>query len=166
MRGIGTKKPAEHYQRKIGEISIKIAFKVWILRAHQRIQEDKNIYVSKKTQDFPVFLLCCQLPSDFKFCHLVPIFVPKHIKKIIMADLPSSLTTLFDLKTKQSIANETIITHSTTVFARKLADYFKILYEDESHIVGGFSKSQSLITIKITEGQGMKNVTMTLETPK
>merc|ERR1712004_12765 len=96
--------------------------------------------------------------------HLVPIFVPKHI--FIMADLPASMTTLFDLKTKQSIANETIITHSTTVFARKLADYFKILYEDEAHIVGGFSKSQSLITIKITEGQGVKNVTMTLETPK
>ena len=83
-----------------------------------------------------------------------------------MADFPSSLTTLFDLKVKQVIANETIISHSTQVFARKLKDYFKILYEDENHIVGGFSKSQSLITIKITEGQGVKNVTMTLETPK
>ena len=83
-----------------------------------------------------------------------------------MEDIASSLTTLFDLKVKQTTANETIISHSTQVFSKKLKDYFKVLYQDDAHIVGGFSKTQTLVTIKIIEGQGCKNVTMTLETPK
>ena len=79
---------------------------------------------------------------------------------------PASLTTLFDLKIKQTIANETIFASATQVLGHNLGDYFKILYEDQLHIIGGFSKTQSIAIIKVTDGEGCKNVTITLETPK
>jgi len=45
-------------------------------------------------------------------------------------------------------------------------DYFRILYEDEEHMIGGFEKTKSFCTIRIYEGEGCKNVTINLETPK
>jgi len=81
-------------------------------------------------------------------------------------DQPISFTTLFDLKVRQIIHNETIFTQSTQVLAHKISDYFKILYQDETHIVGGFSKTQSMATIKTFEGEGCKNVTVTMEIPR
>ena len=81
-------------------------------------------------------------------------------------DLPASYTTLFDLKVKQTTANETVFTNVTKVLSKRLCDYFKILYEDPTHIIGGFSKTQSLATIKAFDGEGCKNVTITVETPR
>lgn len=81
-------------------------------------------------------------------------------------DQPSSLTTLFDLRIKQKTANETIFTSISRVLDKKLGDYFKILYTDDSHSIGGFSKTQTVATIKVLDGEGCKNVTITLETPR
>ena len=80
--------------------------------------------------------------------------------------MAASLTILFDLKVKQTIANERIFTNATQVLDRNLGDYFKILHEDDAHMIGGFSKTQSVATIKVIAGEGCKNVTITLETPK
>ena len=78
---------------------------------------------------------------------------------------PASLTTLFDLKVKQQVTNNTIFSNATQVFDHKLGnsrkctlrisfhikklvlnisvDYFRILYEDEEHMIGGFEKTKS-----------------------
>ena len=101
---------------------------------------------------------------------------------------PASLTTLFDLKVKQQVTNNTIFSNATQVFDHKLGnsrkctlrisfhikklvlnisvDYFRILYEDEELMIGGFEKTKSFCTIRIYEGEGCKNVTINLETPK
>ncbi len=84
----------------------------------------------------------------------------------LIMDQPASYTALFDLKVKQTIANETIFTQSTQVFDSKLKDYFKILYSDETHMIGGFSKTQTVATIKVLDGEGCKNVTISVEVPK
>lgn len=88
------------------------------------------------------------------------------VEKSPKMDAPTSFTVLFDLKVKQTVANETIFTNATQVFAHKLGDYFKILYEDEDHIIGGFSKTQTVVTLKVYEGEACRNVTITLETGK
>merc|ERR1712203_719573 len=66
---------------------------------------------------------------------------------------PSSYTVLFDLKIKQSVYINSIFDKTTQVLAGKICDYFKILYQDESHYVGGFSKTQSTCTVKVFEGK-------------
>jgi len=79
---------------------------------------------------------------------------------------PSSYTVLFDLKIKQSVYENSIFDKTTQVLASKIGDYFKILYQDETHYVGGFDKTQSTCTVKVFEGTGCKNVTVTMEIPR
>lgn len=81
-------------------------------------------------------------------------------------DQPSSVTILFDLKVKQTTANDHILQNATQVLDHKLVDYFKILYECDSQMIGHFDKTRSTANIRIYEGEGLKNVTITLDVPK
>ena len=83
-----------------------------------------------------------------------------------MAVPPISYTVLFDLKVKQSVYINSIFDKATQVLATKICDYFKILYQDDTHYVGGFSKTQSTATVKVFDGEGVRNVTITMEIPR
>jgi len=83
-----------------------------------------------------------------------------------MAVPPISYTVLFDLKVKQSVYINSIFDKATQVLANKISDYFKILYQDDTHYVGGFSKTQSTATVKVFDGEGVRNVTITMEIPR
>jgi len=79
---------------------------------------------------------------------------------------PGSYTVLFDLKVKQTIYENSIFDKTTQVLAHKISDYFKILYQDETHYIGGFSQTHSTATIRVFPGEGCKNVTVTMEIPR
>ena len=79
---------------------------------------------------------------------------------------PTALTTLFDLTAKLTVSNQSIFEKVTECLDHKLVDYFRKLYEDGDHMIGGFEKTKSLCTIRIYDGEGCKNITINLETPK
>jgi len=76
------------------------------------------------------------------------------------------LTTLFDLTAKLTVSNQSIFEKVTECLDHKLVDYFRKLYEDGDHMIGGFEKTKSLCTIRIYDVEGCKNITINLETPK
>ena len=80
--------------------------------------------------------------------------------------VPIAYTVLFDLKVKQSVYINSIFDAATQVLASKICDYFKILYQDDTHYIGGFSKTQSTATVKVFPGEGVRNVTITMEIPR
>merc|ERR1711935_528228 len=80
--------------------------------------------------------------------------------------VPIAYTVLFDMKVKQSVYINSIFDAATQVLSSKICDYFKILYQDDTHYVGGFSKTQSTATVKVFPGEGVRNVTITMEIPR
>ena len=75
---------------------------------------------------------------------------------------PTALTTLFDLTAKLTVSNQSIFEKVTECLDHKLVDYFRKLYEDGDHMIGGFEKTKSLCTIRIYDVEGCKNITINL----
>jgi hypothetical protein len=77
-------------------------------------------------------------------------------------------TLLIDLRIDSNQSNEVIFHNVTQVLDHSLVDYFKILYQNEEQMVGGFDKSTTLASIRIYGGpnSSCKMVTINLDMPK